>query len=166
MSLWHIDYEIDKEYWRNIFYENLDYGKWHYTCASRKSLYWFHLMMFNDDKLKKIVKPLEQDLNIYGLNNAPRFSYLFPNQKVEHHLDDQVKKEFGVKININLLDTEITIHMEHKPYQYEAALIDVGHVMHGVEKDPNARLTIGFFLRHPLEEVYERLDKFSLIKNG
>ena len=36
--------------------------------------------------------------------------------------------------------------------------------MHGVEKDPNNRLILKFCLRHPWEEIYERLSDKNLIK--
>ena len=67
-------------------------------------------------------------------------------------------------IMFNLMDNKPTIHIEHKPYSYEAAFIDVGNRMHGVEPDPNARLILRFCLRYPLDEVYEILDKRGLIK--
>ena len=157
--LWHLNYKIDKEYWRNVFYENIQDGKWHWSVPKRKELFWYQLMIPDSSPLKSKTKSVEMDLGIYGMNNFPRFSYQFPNTKLKHHLDE----DNMVSINLNLLDTIPTIHIEHKPYPYEACFVDVGHKEHGVEKDPNHRLILKFCLRHPLEEVYKRLDIKELI---
>ena len=87
--------------------------------------------------------------------------FQFPNTLLQHHKDEDEM----VSININLLDTIPVIHLEHKPYPYQCALFDVGHVMHGVEPDPNPRLILKFCLRHPYEEVWERLNKFDLLRD-
>ena len=155
----HIDYEIDKEKYRDLFYENIQMGKWHWSVPKRKELHWYQLFIKDDHPLKPIVQDVERDLNIYGMNNFPRFSYQFPNTRLSHHMDEDQM----VSININLLDTTPIIHLEHKPYPYQCALFDVGHVMHGVEPDPNPRLILKFCLRHSYEEVWERLDKFGLL---
>ncbi len=160
INLWHLDYQIDKEYWRNVFYKNIQMGKWHHSVPKRKELYWYQLFIDDKSPLKHLTKSVEKDLNIYGMNNFPRFSYQFPNTILPHHKDE----DNGVAINLNLLDTPVTIHLENKPYPYEAAFINVGGVLHGVEKDSNARLILKFFLRHDLEEVYNNLDKIGIIK--
>ena len=160
-SLWHLNYEIDKEYWKDIFYKNIQKGQWHHSVPKRKELFWYQLFIRDNSPLKKITKSLEMDLGIYGMNNFPRFSYQFPNTKLKHHLDE----DNMVSINLNLLDTIPTIHIEHKPYPYEACFVDVGHKEHGVEKDPNHRLILKFCLRHPLEEVYKRLDNLGWIND-
>ncbi len=155
----HIDYEIDKKKYRDLFYDNIQMGQWHWSVPRRQELFWYQLFIKDDHPLKPIVQDVERDLNIYGMNNFPRFSYQFPNTKLNHHVDEDQM----VSININLLDTTPIIHLEHKPYPYQCALFDVGHVMHGVEPDPNSRLILKFCLRHTYEEVKERLDKFDLI---
>ena len=155
----HLDYEIDKQKYRDIFYENIQSGQWHWSVPKRQELFWYQLMINDSSPLKERMKELEMDLNIYGMNNFPRYSYQFRNTRLGQHVDEDKM----VSININLLDTVPTIHIENKPYQYECAFIDVGHVMHGVEPDPVDRLVLKFCLRHPYEEVYERLDKFGLI---
>ena len=94
------------------------------------------------------------------MNSYPRFSYQFPNTLLQHHKDEDEM----VSININLLDTIPVIHLEHKPYPYQCALFDVGHVMHCLEPEPNPRLILKFCLRHPYEEVWERLNKFDLLR--
>jgi len=158
-SLIHLDYEIDKQKYRDIFYENIQQGQWHWSVPKRQELFWYQLFIDNNSPLKEFTKEVEIDLNIYGMNNFPRFSYQFPNTLLQHHKDE----DNMVSININLLDTVPVIHIEHEPYPYECALIQVGQKMHGVEPDPNHRLILKFCLRHSYEEVYERLDKVSLI---
>ena len=155
----HIDYEIDKKKYRDLLYDNVQMGQWHWSVPKRQELFWYQLFIKDDHPLKPIVQDVERDLNIYGMNNFPRFSYQFPNTRLSHHMDEDQM----VSININLLDTPPIIHLEHKPYPYQCALFDVGHVMHGVEPDPNSRLILKFCLRHTYEEVKERLDKFDLI---
>ena len=134
-------------------------GQWHWSVPKRQELFWYQLFIKDDHPLKPIVQDVERDLNIYGMNNFPRFSYQFPNTRLSHHMDEDQM----VSININLLDTTPIIHLEHKPYPYQCAIFVVGHVMHGVEPDPNSRLILKFCLRHTYEEVKERLDKFDLI---
>ena len=157
----HIDYNIDKKKYRDLFYDNVQMGQWHWSVPKRQELFWYQLFIKDDHPLKPIVQDVERDLNIYGMNNYPRFSYQFPNTRLSHHMDEDQM----VSININLLDTTPIIHLEHKPYPYQCALFDVGHVMHGVEPDSNHRLILKFCLRHPYEEVKERLDKFDLISS-
>ena len=125
----HIDYDIDKKKYRDLFYDNVQMGQWHWSVPKRQELFWYQLFIKDDHPLKPIVQDVERDLNIYGMNNFPRFSYQFPNTRLSHHMDEDQM----VSININLLDTTPIIHLEHKPYPYQCALFDVGHVMHGVE---------------------------------
>ena len=68
----------------------------------------------NGGHLKPLIELVEHDLNIHGMNNFPRFSYQFPNSRLEHHVDE----DNMMSININLLDTTPIIHIEHKPYPY------------------------------------------------
>ena len=157
--LWHLDYEIDKEYWRNVFYENIQDGQWHWSVPKQKKLYWYQLFIDDNSPLKELTKDVEMDLGIYGMNNFPRFSYQFPNTLLGHHFDE----DSMVSINLNLLETKPIIHIEHKSYPYEAIFVDVGHKKHGVELDPNNRLILKFCLRHPFEEVYNKLRNMGLI---
>ena len=139
--IYHLNFQIDKQHYKNMFYDNVqEYGVWHWSNIRDKKLWWYQLFIEDNHPLKKSMKQIENDLNIYGLNNFPRFSYQFPNTFLPHHLDEDKM----VSININLLDTVPIIHLEHKPYPYEAILVDVGGVMHGVEKDPNNRLILKF----------------------
>ena len=156
----HVDYEIDKNKYRDIFYENINkYGQWHWLCPKRQELFWYQMFVKDDHPLKPMIREVEHDLNIAHMNNYPRFSYQFPNTKLGQHRDE----DNIVSININLFETIPIIHVENHPYPYECALIDVGSLMHGVEPDANHRLILKFCLRHPYEEVYERLDKFGLL---
>ena len=155
----HLDYEIDKDRYKKIFYDNIQRGQWHWSVPKRQELFWYQLMIPDGHDMKHLIEPVERDLNIHGMNNFPRFSYQFPNSCLEHHVDE----DSMVSININLLDTTPTIHLEHKPYPYQCAFIDVGHIMHGVEPDINPRLILKFCLRHSYDEEYERLDKVGLL---
>ena len=156
----HIDYEIDKKKYRDIFYTNIQRGQWHWSVPKRQELFWYQLMIPDGHDMKPLLEDVERDLNIHGMNNFPRYSYQFPNTVLPHHRDE----DNMVSININLLDTTPIIHIENKPYAYECALIDVGGRMHGVESDTNHRLILKFCLRHKWEEVFDRLDRFGLIQ--
>ena len=158
-NLVHLDYQIDKEKWRGIFYDNIQKGQWHWSVPKRQELFWYQLMIRDDSPLKELTREVEMHLNIHGMDNFPRFSYQFPNTLLKHHKDE----DDMVSININLLDTVPIIHIEHQPYPYECAFVQVGQKMHGVEKDSNHRLILKFCLRHSYEEVYDRLNKFGLI---
>lgn len=165
MSLFHLDYEIDKKFWKDLFYEHANCGHWHHTCMIRQELYWWQILIRPDHNshLLKFTDEIAKDLNIHGMDNYPRLNYTYPNRYLPHHVDP----DNMIAININLMETTPTIHIEHKPYPYECALIDVGGKMHGIEKEPNDRLILKFCLRHPWNEVYERLDKRGLIiSNG
>jgi len=155
----HCDYEIDKNRYKKIFYDNIQRGQWHWSVPNRQELFWYQLMIPDGHDLKPLIEPVERDLNIHGMNNFPRFSYQFPNTKLGHHRDE----DNMVSININLLDTTPIIHIENKPYPYECALIDVGGKLHGVEPDTNHRLILKFCLRHKWDEVVDRLNRFGLL---
>ena len=156
----HIDYEIDKKKYRDIFYNNIqEHGDWHWSVPELQSLYWYRLMLPNDSPLRVLVRDVEEELNLIGLNNYPRYNYYFPNTKLPHHMD--VDKM--VAININLFDTIPIIHVEHKQYPYQCALIDTGHINHGIEPDKNPRLILKLCLRNPHDEVMTRLDKYGLL---
>ena len=119
----------------------------------------FFRRIFSEIQVNKKFLIIEEDLNIYGMNNFPRFSYQFPNTTLLHHKDE----DNMVSININLLDTTPTIHIEHQPYEYQCALIDVGSHEHGVESDSNHRLILKFCLRHPWNDVVKRFKDKGLL---
>ena len=121
--IYHLDFQIDKQHYKNMFYDNVqEYGRWHWSNIRDKKLWWHQLFIEDNHPLKKSLKEIENDLNIYGLNNYPRLSYQFPNTLLPHHLDEDEM----VSINLNLLDTIPIIHLEHEPYPYEAIFVDVG----------------------------------------
>lgn len=150
----HINYKINKNKYRKIFYDNIQKGQWHWRVPIRQELFWYQLMIPDNHFLKPFIEPVEKDLNILGMNNYPRFSYQFPNTLLRHHVDE----DNMVSININLLSTTPCIHIEHDPYEYECALINVGKYQHGVEPDPNCRLILKFCLRHSWDDVCERIE--------
>ena len=158
-NMQNIDYDIDKKKYRELFWDNLNMGQWHWSCSKRREMFWYQLFVKDNHPLKSILIDVEKDLNIYKMNNYPRFSYQFPNTRLKHHVDE----DNMVSININLMAERPIIHIEHQPYPYECALIDVGHRQHGVEPDANARLILKFCLRHPWDEVYERLSQVGLV---
>ena len=151
---------LDKKKYRDIFYDNVQSGQWHWSVPKRQELFWFQLFIQDNHKLKPLFKDLEEHLGIYGMNNFPRFSYQFPSSYLEPHLDE----DNMVAININLLDSTPIIHIRGKPFTYEAALINVGKVEHSVEPDPNPRLILKFCLRHEFQEVYSKLKERKLIR--
>ena len=53
----------------------------------------------------------EKDLNIYGMNNYPRYSFQFANTRLGQHKDE----DNMVSININLMETVPIIHIEDNP---------------------------------------------------
>lgn len=161
MRFFHLKYQIDKVYWRNLFYNNInhDQGRWHDSAVESQNLYWFQRFIQDDDPLKEESLKVEKDLNIVGLNNFPRFSYQFRGSLLRHHVDE----DNMVSININLFDTIPVIHLEHQPHSYECAFIDVGDIRHGVQPDTNDRLILKYCIRHPWKEVYDRLDAAGLI---
>ena len=75
----HLDYEIDKAKYRDIFYNNIELGQWHWSVPKKQELYWYQLMIPDEHVLKPLIEPVEHELNIHGMNNYPRFSYQFPN---------------------------------------------------------------------------------------
>ena len=156
----HLKYKINKEKYRNLFYNNIQkYGQWHWLCPKRQELFWYQLFIKDNSPLKKELFEVENELGILGMNNFPRFSYQFPNTKLGHHKDEDEM----VSININLFDTIPIIHVEHKPYPYEIIFVNVGQKKHGVEPDKNARLILKFCLRHPWQQVYDILNKKGLL---
>lgn len=161
----HLNYKIDKPYWRDIFWNNKDCGSWHHTCVSeyRRDLYWWRILIdrprnFNTHLLQ-FTDPVASDLNIDGLDNYPRLNYYFANNELANHLDP----DGMFAILINLEDTMPSIRIEQEEHPYECALVDVGNVMHGISAVPHQRLILKFCLRHPFEEIYQRLDNAGLI---
>jgi len=157
----HLNYNIDKEYWRDLFYERLNEGQWNDSCPRKKTLHWYQIFFHPGTELRKLVEPVERDLNIDGLDTFPRFSYMFPGAVLPIHKDE----DGLIGININILDDvpAPVIHIKGQAFPYEAALIDVGNIQHSVKAVPHHRLILKFCLRYPYAEVYKRIESTGLI---
>lgn len=100
------------------------------------------------------------------MNNFPRYQYQFPNTYLPYHLDeDQL-----TGIMFNLRSKEININYMHNNKSvsvgYQSLVSHVGDCLHAVYPDQEARLVLKFSIRHPWEEVLERLDKKNLLLEG
>ena len=62
-NLVHLDYQIDKEKWRGIFYDNIQKGQWHWSVPKRQELFWYQLMIRDDSPLKELTREVEMHLN-------------------------------------------------------------------------------------------------------
>lgn len=103
---------------------------------------------------------LQHELNIYGMDNHPRYQFQFANQTLPYHIDE----DHLTGILLNLREEDCTIDILGKSFDYQAAVAHVGGQLHRVRADPNDRLVLKFSIRHPWEEVLERLDKNNLVK--
>ena len=149
----HLNYTIDKEYYKNYFFDNYDKGDWHRRGDKILKIWW---KMFGIDE---VVKPITYDLGIENLNIKPRFSYQLPNTSLKSHIDE----DRIVAINLNLLDEKPEIILENKTYSYENALIDVGTKIHSVIAKDKPRLVLKYAIRNKWEDIYNILDKKGLI---
>ena len=155
MNLLHLDYEIDKEKYRKIFWENYTKGSW-YEFKEPRMCWW---KVYG---IEKLVEDVAMDLNIYGMDNYPRFAYLFRGNGIQYHVDE----DYMSSVMINLMDGPSPIvHVEDVPVPYECIFFDNGNLFHYVEPRDTDTLMLKFCIRHPWEEIYERLDKFGLITN-
>ena len=68
----HLNYKIDKPKWRNLFYENLKFGEWHWSVPKKQDLYWYQIYITDDHPLKEYTREVEQDLHrflkLIGIN--------------------------------------------------------------------------------------------------
>ena len=60
--LCHLNYKIDKEYFKNIFFENIEKGRWHWGVKRRKELHWYQLFVPDNSPLKPLFKDIEDQL--------------------------------------------------------------------------------------------------------
>ena len=142
--IWHLDYKIDKEFHTKNFWDNYDIGEFHPKVPT-----WWRI--FKNIQADNIIS----DLNLEGLNVFPRYSYQFKNTLLPAHIDeDEI-----IGVNFNLMPHPITIHLLGEPYEYETAVVDVGHVEHSVQPAPYNRLVLKFAIRAPLEQVLERINE-------
>lgn len=150
-----IDYQIDKEKYRKLFWDNCYKGQW-YQFKKPKLCWW---KVYG---IEEMVEDVAMDLNIHGMNNFPRFAYMFKGHDLEYHVDE----DYMTSIMINLMDgPSPTMHVEDVPVTYECLLFENGKLFHHVEARKEDSLMLKFCIRHPWEEVYERLDKFDLLRS-
>ena len=152
----HLNYTIDKEYYKKYFFDNYDKGDWHRRGDKVLKIWW---KMFGIDE---VVKPITYDLGIENLNIKPRFSYQLPNTILKRHIDE----DRIVAINLNLLDEKPEIILEGKTFSYENALIDVGTKIHSVIAKDKPRLVLKYAIRNNWEDIYGVLDKKGLIDHA
>ena len=143
----HLNYHFDKQSLREWYYNNQHLARHHKNQYSEVK-HWFKLFEY-DDTVKKII----DELGISEFNVSPRFSFQEKNTRLPLHIDiDRI-----VGINLNLMDQPATIHIEGKPYQYEAALIDVGTKIHSVEPVSTDRLILKLAIRASWSVIYQTL---------
>ena len=90
----HLNYTIEKSYYKKYFFDNYDKGDWHRRGDKVLKIWW---KMFDIDE---VVKPITYDLGIEKLNIKPRFSYQLPNTSLMSHIDE----DRIVAINLNLFE--------------------------------------------------------------
>lgn len=153
----HLNYSVDKSFLRSYFFDNFDKAKHHKTPFSEIP-YWLKLF-----DMGGTVDSVISDLGLTGLNILPRYSFQYKNTRLYEHIDiDRI-----VGININLMDDHVaTIHINHVPYEYECALVDVGSVLHSVESVPFDRLVLKLAIRESWSQVYSRLKSKKLIADS
>jgi hypothetical protein len=150
----HLNYNLDKKTFRNYFFKNFSKAQHHKTVNSEIK-FWIKLFDVND-----ITDPVIKELNLEGLDILPRFSFQLKNTRLTPHIDiDRI-----VGINLNLMEQLPTIHLNNVPYEYDAALVDVGTKLHSVEPMPSHRLVLKLAIRNPWEEIYSRLKDKNLLK--
>ena len=64
MKLLHLDYEINKKKYRDIFYDNIQRGQWHWSVAKRQELFWYQLFIPDGHDMKPLFENVEKELNI------------------------------------------------------------------------------------------------------
>ena len=151
----HLNYQIDKEHYKKIFFDRYERGGYHKE-GDVILKYWYKV--FN---IEHLVMPITKDLGIEDLYTKPRFSYQFPNSILPEHIDqDRI-----VGINLNLMPNSPIITIDNKSFEYENCLVDVGSKIHSVRADKNPRLVLKYAIRSNWNEMYKRLDKRGLINH-
>jgi hypothetical protein len=147
---------LNKVFFRDYFFKNIHNARHHKTDGSELT-FWLKLFDTNE-----VTDSIIEDLNLKGLNVLPRFSYQLKNTKLNPHIDiDRI-----VGINLNLMEEPATIHINNVPYEYEAALIDVGTKLHSIEPISTNRLVIKLAIRNQWDEIYCRLKEKNLLKTS
>jgi len=146
INLLHLNYNIDKEKYRNIYHEIKNTGNW-----SEKE--WIGERWWKVYGIESLVSDVAKDLNIDGIDNYPRFVELVPNNGLPKHIDE----DYMSSIIINLSEKTPSIMIENNSVPYECLLFHNGYLMHWVEPVNYERIMLKFCIRHPWEEVYERV---------
>lgn len=146
--IWHLNYTIDKDAHTKYFWDNYHRSKVHVHKVTKAVIpTWRKIFDFPE-----MSDPIIKDLNLEGLNILPRYSYQEKYSRLRMHIDeDEI-----IGINFNLMPHPVSIHLWGEPYDYEAAIIDVGHEVHSVEPTDYNRLVLKLAIRAPLEEVLDR----------
>jgi len=153
MNLIHLDYRIDKEKYRKIFYDIHQRGEWYQWKKFEQKLSWWKVYLPDESDIRHLTKEVEQDLGIWGMNTYPRFAYLFANNNVPPHVDE----DDMTSIQINLLDQTPVMVVEDQQVPYECVLLENGKLKHWVDPVPYDRLMLKFCIRHPWAEIIERI---------
>ena len=103
--------------------------------------------------LRHLTKEVEEHLGIWGMNTYPRFAYLFANNNVPPHVDE----DDMTSIQINLFDKQPVMVVEDQQVPYECVLLENGKLKHWVEPVNYDRLMLKFCIRHPWHEIVERI---------
>lgn len=158
----HINYKIDKNYYRKFFWENQKQNM-DYWSGIDKTWVW---LKDNQNYMYKMCMPILKDLNIEQFEPECGFRYLFQNKRLREHID--IRRV--VTILINLQEEKYPkpiMHINGKSYQYESALIDVGTKLHWVEavNYPRLHLKINFDYGD-WKTIFNILDKRGVINHN
>ena len=152
MNCIHLDYQIDKQKYRDVFWSVYTKGQWQEFKVPR--MFWWKVYGIED-----LVEDVARDLNIHGMNNKPRFAYMFKG----HHLPYHVDEDYMSSICLNLMEGPSPVQIiEDVPTAYECMLFENGNLFHYVESRDEDALMLKFCIRHPWEEVYERVKLVGL----
>ena len=152
MNCIHLNYQIDKQKYRDIFWSVYTQGQWQEMKVPR--MFWWKVYGIED-----LVEDVAKDLNIHGMNNFPRFAYMFKGHDLQYHLDE----DYMSSICINLMDGPSPEQViEDIPTAYECMLFENGNLFHYVESRDEDSLMLKFCIRHPWEEIYERVKRVGL----
>lgn len=156
--IWHLNYNIYKEYYAKYYHDNIDRSKWKSNRHNGK--------LYDTGTLKhmfgveEFAKPLINDLNLEGLNILPRFRHSVIGYGQDTHIDiDNV-----IGVNFNIYDEPIYLVMDGKKYYYESAILDVGKYAHSIPPVNHERLIFKLTIRAPIMEVLERIDAAGYLK--
>jgi hypothetical protein len=152
----HLNYSIDKNFFRNQFWKKYDNGFWHVEKGKELKFWW---KVFG---IRDIIVPIISDLGLENMDIIPRFSYQLENTRLPDHIDiDRI-----VGINFNLQPETPSIHLKGKEYPYECCLVDVGAILHSVESVQFPRLVLKLAIREKWADVYKILDEKGLIDHN